>query len=158
LWYYICLVGNKQFFIHFNMSKLIFTFFFIICLNYSFAQIKADSIFIYYGMTQSAPEAPLIDYIDNLEKSGAKIQRLKTDEFDKIQGSFKGVKSKKYKAEKHKGTVYFVVFYVDGKKQFGAFDSSLSEAKFIDLTNKQIWNISDLGMIDKLYYALVQIH
>lgn len=140
------------------MSKLIFTFLFIIGFNYSFSQIKADSIFIYYGMTQSAPTEPLMDYIENLETSGAKIQKLKTDEFDKIQETFKGVKSKKYKAEKHKGTVYFVIIYSGGNKQFGAFDSSINEGKFVNLSSKQIWKIEDKSAIDKLYYELLQIH
>lgn len=140
------------------MSKLIFTFLFIIGVNFCFAQIKADSIFIYYGMTQSAPTEPLMDYIENLETGGAKIQKLKTVEFDQIQESFKSVKSKKYKSEKHKGTVYFVIVYTGGNKQFGAFDSSIEEGKFVNLSSKQIWNIEDKGAIDKLYYNLLQIH
>lgn len=125
---------------------------------FSFAQINADSIFIYYGMTQSAPEEPLMDYIENLETGGAKIQKLKKDEFDKIQESFNGIKPKKYKTEKHKGTVYFVIIYSGGDKQFGAFDSSIEEGKFVNLSSKQIWKIEDKGAIDKLYYDLLQIH
>lgn len=140
------------------MSKLIFAFLFLMGFIFSFAQINADSIFIYYGMTQSAPEEPLMDYIENLETGGAKIQKLKKDEFDKIQESFNGIKPKKYKTEKHKGTVYFVIIYSGGDKQFGAFDSSIEEGKFVNLSSKQIWKIEDKGAIDKLYYDLLQIH
>lgn len=140
------------------MKALILLTFFGFYALVSTAQIKADSLHIYYGMTQSAPTEPLMDYIENLETSGAKSIRIKKADFDKIQDCFKGVKEKKYKGEKHKGTVYFVVIYSGGNRQFGAFDSSLEGGKFINLSTKQINTITDKAMMDKLYYLLLQIH
>lgn len=122
------------------------------------AQLAADSIYIYYGMTQQAPEEPLMDYIENLETSGAKTQKIAKDDFNKINVCFNGVKAKKYKGEKHKGTIYFVVVFKEGNKQFGAFDTTTEEGKFINLSEKKIWNISDSGLSDKLYYCLLNIH
>lgn len=123
-----------------------------------FGQLSMDSMYIYYGMTQTEPTAPLQDYVLNLEKSGAKLQKVKKDDFDKVISTFSKTKPKKYKSEKHKGTIYFVEIYSGGKKYSGAFDSSMEIGKFINLSTRQIWTIEDSGLIDKLYYALLQIH
>jgi hypothetical protein len=136
----------------------IFILVFCISSFTAFSQINVDSVFIYYGMTQSAPEAPLMDYIQNLEKNGARIQKLKKDELEKFQTSFSKTKPRKYKGEKHKGTVYFLVLFSNGNKQYAAIDSSLDSGKLINLSTKQVWTLEDKAAIDKLYYDLLQIH
>lgn len=137
--------------------NLLFILFFLVGTS-AYSQLTIDSMYIYYGMTQTEPTAPLQDYFSNLEKSGAKLQKVKSDDTDKVISSFTKTKAKKYKSEKHKGTIYFVVVYTAGKKYSGAFDSSMEIGKFINLDTRQIWTIEDSGLIDKLYYALLQIH
>lgn len=138
--------------------KYILILTFIVFSNFGYSQIKADSVFLYYGMTQNAPEAPLMEYIENLETSGAKLQKLKVDEWTKVNDCFKSVKSKKYKEGKHEGTVYFVTFFEGGNKKFGAFDTTTEKGRFINLSDKKEFSISDPASSDRLYYALLKIH
>lgn len=140
------------------MSKCSILLFFFLSVNLGLSQIKADSVFIFYGMSQDAPADPLMDYIENLETSGAKLQKLKIQEWENVNASFKNVKSKKYKPSKHTGTVYFLTLFIGGEKKFGAIDTSVEYGKFINLSDKTVYTISDPAAADRLYYTLLKIH
>jgi hypothetical protein len=140
------------------MVKFALLLFVVLSAHFGFAQIKADSVFLFYGMSQEAPSDPLMDYIENLETSGAKLQKLKAQEWENVNSCFKNVKSKKYKSSKHTGTVYFFTFFIGDDKKFGAIDTSAEHGTFINLSDKTVYTIKDPAAADKLYYTLLKIH
>jgi len=138
--------------------SLLISILFTLHFNSTKAQITFDSTKIYYGLTQKKTEKPLSDYFTALEKQGAKLENIKTDDFEKIKTIFSSTIEKKYKKGKHEGTIYFGVGYSEGKEQKIVFESSLEKGVLINVTNSKQYILEDKKSIDELYYLLLQIH
>lgn len=124
----------------------------------SHAQVSLDSAKIYYGLTQQKTDKPLGDYFTALEKQGAKLEKIKSSDIEKIKSIFSSASEKKYKKGKHTGTIYFAEGYTVGKKELLVFESSLEKGVLINVTTGKQYILEDKKSIDELYYLLLQIH